>query len=138
MVNYILDACALIALLNMEEGSECVADLYEKANNGEVKLIMNKVNLLEVYYGYLKADGEEFAKRQITLIENSHINVVDVISNNIMLQAGRVKNMHRRISLADAFAIAQTIVSDGILVTSDHHELNAVDDAGIVQFLWIR
>jgi predicted nucleic acid-binding protein len=122
----------------MEEGAERIAELYEKANYGEVELIMNKVNLLEVYYGYLKADGEAFAERQLTLIENSSINVVDVISNEIMRQAGKVKDTHRRISLADAFAVAQTIVSDGVLVTSDHRELDIVDSEGTAKILWIR
>ena len=61
MVRYVLDACALIALLNKEDGAHNVVALYEKLIDGKAEIIMNKVNLFEVYYGYLKADGEMFA-----------------------------------------------------------------------------
>jgi predicted nucleic acid-binding protein len=138
VVKYVLDACAVIALLNGESGAENVAGLYEKADNNEAELIMSKVNLLEVYYGYLKVDGETFAERQLTLIGSSRIRVIDVISDDIMRQVGKIKNIHRKISLADAFAVSQAILLDGILVTSDHHELDVVDQAGTAKFLWIR
>jgi len=45
----ILDACALIALLKREEGSDIVAGVYTKAVEGEGVLMMHKLNLLEVY-----------------------------------------------------------------------------------------
>jgi hypothetical protein len=41
-------------------------------------------------------------------------------------------------SLADSMAIAQTVVDNATLVTSDHHELDAIDQAGMVGFLWFR
>ena len=138
MVRYVLDACAVIALLNKEEGADKVAALYEKTIHGEAELIMSKVNLLEVYYGYLKEDGEAFAEQQLTAIENSSVKINEIISNEILRQAGKVKGAHKRISLADSFAVAQAIVSNAVLVTTDHHELDAIDKAGIVEFLWIR
>ncbi|MDR1913985.1 MAG: hypothetical protein LBQ68_05820 [Clostridiales bacterium] len=55
-----------------------------------------------------------------------------------MRQAGKFKSIHKRISLADAFAVAQTITSGGVLVTSDHHEFDVIDSAGTIEFLWIR
>jgi PIN domain nuclease of toxin-antitoxin system len=71
-----LDACAVIALLNREVGAEKVLELYKKAADKTVKLIMNKVNLLEVYYGYFKVDGEEFAEQQLSLIRNSELKLL--------------------------------------------------------------
>jgi hypothetical protein len=41
-------------------------------------------------------------------------------------------------SLADSMAVAQAVVDDAIVVTSDHHELDAVDRDGNIKFLWIR
>ena len=138
MVKYVLDACALIALMNKEEGACHVAMIYKKAADGEAEVIMNKVNLLEVYYGYLKEDGEEFAEQQLANIESSIVEINDVISDKIMRQAGKLKNSFRKMSLADSFAVAQAIVSDSILVTSDHHELDVIDNNGVVKFFWIR
>jgi len=43
---YVLDACALIALLSYEDGAEKVASAYKHANTGNAKIVMNAVNLL--------------------------------------------------------------------------------------------
>ena len=50
MTCYILDACALLALLRDEPGADIVANAINAANNGEAEIIMHKANLLEVYY----------------------------------------------------------------------------------------
>ena len=42
---YILDACALIALLRDETGADIVADIINKANNNDVLVLMHKANL---------------------------------------------------------------------------------------------
>ena len=52
MKTYILDACALIAVLNQENGAEPVKKILEQAETKKVKIYLNKINLLEVYYGY--------------------------------------------------------------------------------------
>ena len=137
-MRYVLDACALIALMNNEAGANLVAGLYKRAVDGDTEIIINKVNLFEVYYGYLKEDGEEFAQKQLAAIESSVIKINDTISNDLLIQAARLKGNYKKISLADSFAVAQTIVSDAVLVTSDHHELDAIDKKGIIKFLWIR
>lgn len=41
-------------------------------------------------------------------------------------------------SLADAVALAESAIRDGYLVTSDHHEMDILDSAGVAKFLWIR
>ena len=46
MSRYILDACALIALLQDEPGADKVAAAINAANNGEAEIIINKINLI--------------------------------------------------------------------------------------------
>ena len=41
---FVLDACALIALVKNEEGANIVADVYTNSNNGSVVLYMNRIN----------------------------------------------------------------------------------------------
>ena len=48
MESYVLDACAMLALLSNEPGVDGVEGIYEKAASGKTVLIMDKVNLLEV------------------------------------------------------------------------------------------
>ena len=62
-MTFILDACALIALLNEElgKGYETVRDLLDRAVTGEVALCMSLVNLVEVYYRLIQLKGAETA-----------------------------------------------------------------------------
>ena len=62
MKKYVLDACALVAYFNDEIGADVVEGLFIKASRGQCILLMNKYNLLEVYYGYLRDNGEAFAE----------------------------------------------------------------------------
>jgi len=43
-------------------GADVVAAAYKQAEDGEAKILMNRVNLLEVYYGFYREDGKEFAE----------------------------------------------------------------------------
>jgi PIN domain nuclease of toxin-antitoxin system len=42
-MNYLLDACALLAFFNKERGWENVRDLLEKAETGEINIFMNAI-----------------------------------------------------------------------------------------------
>jgi predicted nucleic acid-binding protein len=138
MTNYILDACALISLLNREAGADELAALYVEAANGRAELIINKLNLLEVYHGYRLADGESFAEEQLAAIKNSHIRIIDVISDDLLRQASKVRVTHKQLALTDTFAVAQALLSGGVLVSCDHHSLDIVDMTGTVEILWMR
>jgi len=135
--NYVLDACALIAAIKHEIGAIVVAELYEEAIIGEINLIVNKVNLLEVYYGFRREHGKKYADTILESVTSSVVEIAD-ISMDVLTEAGRIKSDYRRISLADSVAIAEAVSRDGYLVTSDHHEMDKFETAGIAQFLWIR
>ena len=64
--------------------------------------------------------------------------MVSDISITTLTEAGRIKSDYRRISLADSVALAETTTRNGYLVTSDHHEMDTLDKAGVAKFLWIR
>ncbi|MDR1015653.1 MAG: hypothetical protein LBL86_11860 [Coriobacteriales bacterium] len=55
MKKYVLDACAPIALFQKEQGPDIIEGLLVAAAGGSCSVSMNVVNLLEVYYGYLRA-----------------------------------------------------------------------------------
>jgi PIN domain nuclease of toxin-antitoxin system len=59
-MKYILDACALLAFLNKEDGWDKVTDLLTEAiDTGEVEIYMSIVNLLEIYYDRLHLEDSE-------------------------------------------------------------------------------
>ena len=137
MSRYILDACALLAVLNKENGGKSVRDIIEQAKTGSTEVRMNIINLLEVYYGVLRECGKEIAEDTVLKVKASPIEVIDTITEDVFKEAGRLKATYK-ISLADAVAAAEASVSGGILLTSDHHELDVVEKSENIIFRWIR
>ena len=134
---YVLDACALIAALSHEEGADKVENAYGEVASGEAEIVINIVNLLEVYYDDYRNNGKEFADEVVKAIEESPTRIVSEIDKKIFAEAGRLKASYK-ISLADSFALAQAKVTEGILLTSDHHEFDVIEENEPIQFLWIR
>ncbi len=133
---YVLDACALIALLNREAGADKVVAAYKEAESGDAQILINRINLLEVYYGFYHGKGKEYAEKVMDSIEHSIVSISE-FDKEIFPVAGRLKASYR-ISLADSIALAQAIVSGGELLTADHHEFDAIEGKEDVQFRWIR
>ena len=134
---YVLDACAMLAVLSKEQGSENVVRFYKKAALGEITLIMNKINLLEVYYDIYRAYGKEQADSFIDDIKLSPIVINPEITDKIFEQAGYFKASYK-ISLADSIALAQTVISKAALITCDHHEFDVIENKENIKFAWIR
>jgi predicted nucleic acid-binding protein len=137
MTTYVLDACALLAVLSNEQGAEVVEKVYERAVSGEVVLAMHKLNLLEVYYRLIQVYGKESADDIYIEITNLPICIYDEISGAIFSEAGRLKAKYK-VSLADSVALAQAMVVDGELLTCDHKEFDPLVGSENVKFLWIR
>ena len=137
MMRYILDTCALVAFFNDEGGADVVENLLTEASRGVCIITMNKFNLLEAYYGYLRADGEDFAEKILSSVENSCIDIFDVLTNDLLRQAGKLKVSYK-ISLADSIVLAHAMVDNCIVVTSDHHEFDTVEEKEKIRFNWIR
>jgi predicted nucleic acid-binding protein len=137
-MKYVLDACALIAVIFAEDGGHAVKDLIDSAECGEHDIFMCNINLLEVYYGVLRNIGVEQAEEILESVNASSICVVGALDNKaIFREAGRIKASYK-LSLADAVVIAYAASEHCVLVTADHHEMDTVEQNESVKFLWIR
>jgi predicted nucleic acid-binding protein len=137
-MNYLLDACALIAVVLAENGSLSVKNLLDKAENGEFSIYMCKVNLLEVYYGVIRDSGVANAEELMRSIDASAIQVVNSLEHDaVFREAGRIKASYK-LSLADAIALAYASSMNLTIVTADHHEMDIVEHNEDISFLWIR
>jgi PIN domain nuclease of toxin-antitoxin system len=134
---YILDACALIAFLNCENGAQIVLNLLEKAENNEVKILLHSINLCEIYYDCLRRNGKDKSDELLQIIEKLPLEIVHTISRELLIQTGRLK-ASEKISLADAFVLALSIIEKGIVISSDHKEFDIIEKKGLTGFLWIR
>ena len=130
-MNYVLDAFAVLTYLGDEEGADKVEELLGRAKSGEVKLIMNYVNLGEVYYIIAREFGVAKANEAIAVIKKWGLEFVGV-DESLSLTAARIKATHN-LSYADAFVVATAISRKGAIVTGDR-EFEGV----YPNILWIR
>jgi predicted nucleic acid-binding protein len=131
---YILDACALLAFFNDEEGAEIVEGLFQKTENMEISVCMSIINLLEVYYDRLRTrnDGEIKNFREFTA--TVPIEFLNSISDFVFHEAARLKASYK-MSLADAIGLAVAEELSGQFVASDHSELEEVERHEKIPFL---
>ena len=134
---YILDACALIAYFNDEQGADVILDCLQGLSDGSVMLLMHKINLLEVYYGFYRERGKTLANEMFIDVITSGISIIDNISNAVFATAGRLKSSHK-ISLGDAVLLAQASASGAAVLTCDHHEFEPISLIESIDFKWIR
>lgn len=131
---YVFDACALIALLQLEPGAKEVAALLESRRRS----IIHVINLCEVYYDFVRRGSIEAAHSLEAVLGGIGLEIDSGLPSSLWQRAGDLKARLRRISLADCFAMALTLQENGVLVTSDHRELDPVAEAGICPIHFFR
>ena len=134
---YILDACALIAYLNDEEGADIVENLLDEAETKNIFVAMGKVNLLEVYYGLFRELGKEQADEILDDLLALPIQIVSELSDELFREAARIKALYK-VSLADSLALGLASITGDQIATSDHHEFDIVESKETIRFFWIR
>ncbi len=128
----VLDSFALIAFLARERGFEKVRGLLHDAETSGQPLLMNEVNIGEVYYLTAKERSLDKAEEFLHRLETLPIRALPNTFAQV-LAAARLKAQFP-VSYADAFAVATAIREQGRLVTGDP-ELRSV--AHLVEIHWI-
>jgi predicted nucleic acid-binding protein len=114
----VLDAWAALAFLQREgEAWVVVRRLLRRAVRGNVRLLMNVVNLGEVYYRLVHIAGEQRADERFQRFRRLPIEVLPA-REALALNAARIKAGHP-ISYADAFAVATARSERARLATGD-------------------
>ena len=138
MPDYLLDACALIALFNDEEGAEVVSNLLDQAERGEITLGINAANLIEVYYDRIRVVGSDNADAIVNEIYDTFpLTIIDSISPAIVREAAHLKSLGK-MSFADTILVATARCIGAIIVSCDHVELGPVELQENIHFLWVR
>jgi len=136
--NFILDACVLLALFNNEEGADIVSSLLDRAEQKEIMLGINAVNLIEVYYDRIRKYGSDFADAIIKEVYDKFpVSIIEVNTPDIVREAARLK-ARGRMSFADTILVATARCINATIVTCDHAELEHVEKEENIPFLWIR
>lgn len=129
-----LDACAIIAYLRNEAGAEVLKALIEQPTTF---LAMHVCNLGEVYYGFFRADGLSAAQTAWSKTLALPLALRRDADDDFIQRVGVIK-VEERISFADAFALGLAERLTIPLITTDHHEFDAVEQKGHFRFVWLR
>ncbi len=130
----VFDACALIAFFENEPGCNEVERIILQSAETESLIIMHSVNLLEVYYGFLRDDGQFKANEMIERFNELPIQLDEYLSREIFYEAGRLKAAYK-LSLADSIAFAEAIVRNTDFVTADPHEFDVIEKSEKVKII---
>lgn len=133
-MTYVIDANAIIAVLNNEQGADVVERLLTP--KGTIAYV-HAVNVCEVFYGVLRATDETTAQKALTDIASLGIQTRADMDDPFWQDIGRIKASHR-LSLADGFAVALARRVGCELVTADHHELEPLAQAGVCAINFFR
>jgi predicted nucleic acid-binding protein len=137
-LNYVLDACALIAYLAEEKGRgyEAVNELFTRMEEDDISLYISVFNLIEVYYDFIrKYKSVERADEIMRQVDELPIGIIETVSHAVYRETARLKGFYR-ISLADAIACATAKSLAAAIVTKDR-EIRAVEQGENLSVLWI-
>jgi ribonuclease VapC len=114
----VVDAWAALAFLRKEGPADASMRRYlRRAHAGNLRLVMNVVNLGEVYYRTIQLAGVDGADERVRLLRRLPIEML-AAREPLAMEAGRIKARHR-LSFADAFAVATARVERGSILTGD-------------------
>jgi len=99
------------------EAAGTMRRLLQRARAGNLRLLLNLVNLGEIYYRLIQITGQSAADEHLARLRAAPFEMVPV-REPLVLEAGRVKAAHP-VSYADAFAVATARLEHAPVVTSD-------------------
>jgi len=132
MTTKVLDSYALMAFFEDEPGADFVRGLILQAEEGSTNLLMNVVNLGEVWYSIARTNSAEIADQYVQEIMGMAIEIVEV-DWQLTHQAAAYK-VNGNISYADCFAAALAKTRKAELITGDE-EFNVLQDE--IKVSWI-
>lgn len=135
---HVMDACAGIAYLKGDQG---ILDLPQILGDERNSVVIHAVNLCEVYYDFLRSDGQLVADEAHASIIRV-VNVIEDAAEDFLKRVARWKVGHvcpgHTLGIADAFAAATAEQYACRLVTSDHRDFDPIEQAGALSILWSR
>ncbi len=106
--------------------------------NEENSCFVHSINLCEVYYGAHRNTSRQEAVALVEGFLELGLILRDDMDTEFWQDAGELKAIHKRVSLADCFALALARRLDAELVTSDHHELDEIAKLNVCKIVFFR
>ena len=132
---FVLDASAMIAYLRDEPGA---ARVSEALLDPDSQCIAHVLNWCEVFYDFHRASGPKDALGAVKDLARVGVAENADIGTEFWQAVGALKATHRRVSLADCFAVALANKLGATVLTADHHEFDALAARGVCAVGFIR
>lgn len=132
MKKTILDSFAVLAWIQDEKGAQEVEDLLYEAQDNEEQLILNIINLGEVFYSCARVEDVSFADDILEKIKLLPIKIHSC-PNDLVMEASKIKAQYP-IAYADAFIVATALRESARIVTGDP-DFKKVES--LVQIQWL-
>ena len=117
MKSIIFDSFAILKYYQDEPGADRVEKHLRSAQRDAIKVMMNEINLGEVYYLTIRRIGLDHARENLERLLNMPIEIISPDSEFIM-RAAEIK-AEFAISYADCFAVATAELFSGPILTGD-------------------
>lgn len=114
---YVLDANAVLHLVQDEAGAERMEVLIKEAVHQRTPLLISVVNWGEVFYHAWQRHGEEKARQTMANLSRLPLDLVPVDLPQVF-KASEIKAVHK-IPYVDCLAAALAEMRQAVLVTSD-------------------
>jgi predicted nucleic acid-binding protein len=129
----LLDSFAILAWIQDEKGAQQVEDLLYRAQDHKEELLLNIINLGEVFYRCARVRDIPFARNILEKLRLLPIKIYPC-PNDLVLEASEIKAKHP-IAYADAFAAATAVRENARVVTGDP-DFKHLDK--IIEIEWLR
>jgi predicted nucleic acid-binding protein len=129
---YLLDSYAVLAWIQDEKGAQFVEDLLYRARGNEDDVLLNIINLGEIYYRCSRVLDTGSARNMLEKIRLLPIKIISC-PNDLVIEAAEIKAQYA-IAYADAFALASGIREKACVVTGDP-EFKAVEHLAEIHWL---
>jgi predicted nucleic acid-binding protein len=114
----VVDSWSILAFLRAEEpGAAAMRRYLRRARAGNLRLLLNVVNLGELFYRLIQLTGAALAEERLAEIKALPIEIVPA-REGLVMEAARIKAGHR-LAYADAFAVATGRVENAPIITGD-------------------
>ena len=130
---YVIDACAFIAYLRKEEGSDKFSTLLKDQDN---RFFMHSINLGEVYYDSLRVLEKKAIDELFDDIAKLPIHIIWTLDIPFIKLVGKYKTSYK-ISYADSFVLALAEREKATVISTDH-EFDDIEKEGKISFYWLR
>lgn len=129
----LLDSYAVLAWIQDEHGAQLVEDLFYQAQESKERVLINIINLGEVYYRCARAKDLSFARDILEKIKLLPLRICPC-PNDLVLEASEIKGQYP-IAFADAFAVATARRENARIITGDP-ELEKVQH--LIEITWLQ